>query len=104
MVKILDEDKYIESTKDGVVFVDFYADWCMPCKMFAPIIDKVSDEIKDVKFFKINVDTSHRLATELGIMSVPTVVIFSGGKIVERFSGVRPNGAISEMLSKYLAK
>lgn len=73
----------------GLVFVDFYADWCGPCKMTTPIVEELADEIKDVKFVKINVDENPDLATEYNVFSIPTFLIFKDGKVVHQFVGAR---------------
>jgi thioredoxin 1 len=74
----------------GLVFVDFYAEWCGPCRMVGPIIDELSEdkEYKDkVKFVKVNIDSHQELATNYNIFSVPTFIIFKNGKPVHQFSG-----------------
>lgn len=69
------------------VFVDFYADWCGPCKMTSPIIDELSEEMKDMIFTKVNVDENQDLATTYSIFSIPTFMIFKNGKAVHQFVG-----------------
>ena len=70
------------------VIIDFWATWCMPCKMFSPVFEKVSAEYKGkVKFVKIDVDEASDVAMKFSIMSIPTVVLFNGGKEVERQTG-----------------
>lgn len=71
----------------GVVFVDFYAEWCGPCKMTAPIIEELSNETKDIKFVKINVDENSELASQYSVFSIPTFFIFKDGKVVSQFVG-----------------
>lgn len=72
---------------EGRVFVDFYADWCGPCKMTSPIIDELAGEIKNIKFVKIDVDANPDLAAEYSIFSIPTFMIFKAGKVVSQFVG-----------------
>ena len=74
---------------EGKVFVDFYADWCGPCRISAPIIEELSEEVKDVKFVKVNVDQNQDLAQQYGIFSIPTFMIFKNGKKVHEFVGAR---------------
>ena len=82
----------------GLVFVDFYADWCGPCKMTSPIIEELANEVKEVKFVKVNVDENPDLASQHNIFSIPTFLIFKDGKIVHQFVGVRgKEGFISEI-------
>lgn len=74
---------------EKTVIVDFYADWCGPCKMMAPIIDKVAEELGDsVKVGKVNTDENMDLAEEYGIMSIPTIMIFKNGQVDKVFNGV----------------
>ena len=72
----------------GIVFVDFYAQWCGPCKMTSPIIDELSEEYKGkMSFVKIDVDTNQELASQYNIFSIPTFIIFNKGKIISQFTG-----------------
>lgn len=72
------------------VLVDFYADWCGPCKMMAPVIEELAEELQEkAKVGKINVDESTDIATQYDVMSIPTIIIFKNGKEVKRFIGVR---------------
>lgn len=74
---------------EGTAIVDFYADWCGPCKMMSPIIDKIAEELNgQVKVGKVNTDENLELAEEYGIMSIPTIMIFKGGNITKVFNGV----------------
>ena len=73
---------------DKITIVDFYADWCGPCKMMSPIIDKIAEENDDIKVGKLNVDESGDVATQFNIMSIPTIVIFKNGTELKRFVGV----------------
>lgn len=72
-----------------IVIVDFYADWCGPCRMMAPIIEELSKEKKEVKFVKINVDENPELASQYQVFSIPTFVVFKNGQVVHQFVGVK---------------
>ena len=86
------------------VLVDFWAVWCGPCRMVAPIIDELSEEYKDkVEFAKVNVDEASKIAANYNVMSIPTIIVFKGGKPVEQVIGYRPKKDIQEMLDKALA-
>ncbi len=82
----------------GKVLVDFYADWCGPCKMMSPVIDKIAEEIDGVKVCKINVDNAQDVAGSFGIMSIPTIMIFDNGEIKEKFIGVTSKSEIMDAL------
>jgi thioredoxin 1 len=72
----------------GVVLVDFYADWCGPCKAVAPIIEDLSKDMKDAKFVKVNVDENQDLAADYSVFSIPTFLIFKNGEVKNQFVGV----------------
>ena len=78
------------------VLIDFYADWCGPCKMQSPIVDKIADERTDVKVGKINVDENSNLAEKYGVMSIPTLLIIKNGEISSQFVGLTPKEKIEE--------
>lgn len=81
------EKEVLKSEKP--VLIDFYADWCGPCRMMSPIIDEIAKEMGDkVKVGKINVDNNQELAMEYGVMSIPTIVILKDGKVEKTFVGV----------------
>jgi thioredoxin 1 len=74
--------------KNGSVLIDFFAEWCMPCLMMAPIMEELSDKFKGkVKFGKINVDENNKLAQKFDVMSIPNFILFKNGKASERFVG-----------------
>ena len=83
---------------EGVALVDLFADWCMPCQMIAPIIEEISNEKSDVKFFKINVDETPDVAIKYGVSSIPTLLIFKNGELVNKLVGAYPKEKIVELL------
>lgn len=89
----------VEPSKKGLVIVDFYAEWCGPCKMLGPIIEKLAVEYK-VKLLKVNVDQEQALAEEFGVMSIPTVVFFKDGEPKDHFVGGYPEPKIREFIEK----
>ena len=80
------------------VLVDFYADWCGPCKMVSPIVDEIADERQDIKVCKVNVDKAQGLAMRFSVMSIPTLAVFKNGELVRIEAGARPKAAILAML------
>ena len=90
------QNEIMDSEK--TVLLDFWASWCAPCRMVVPIIEEIAGERPDIKVGKINVDEQPELASEFGIMSIPTLVVMKNGKIVQQVSGARPKKAILEML------
>ena len=84
---------------DKPVLLDFWASWCGPCRMLSPVIDEIAGERQDIKVGKVNVDQEGELASSFGIMSIPTLVVIQGGKVLGQASGVRPKRQILSMLS-----
>ncbi len=74
-----DANNFNENIAKGVVLVDFYADWCGPCKMIAPVLEQVSTELTDVKIVKLNVDEARDIALQYGVMSIPNLILFKNG-------------------------
>ena len=80
------------------VLLDFWAPWCAPCRMVVPIVEEIAGERPDIKVGKINVDEETELASQFGIMSIPTLVVIENGKVVNQAMGARPKEAILGML------
>lgn len=86
----INEAQFNELVKQGLTLVDFYADWCGPCKMLSPILEELSEEYKDIKFVKVNCDDDMALAERFGIMSIPAVFLFKDGNILKTSGGYKP--------------
>ncbi len=97
-------DTFIHTNK--YVVIDFYADWCGPCKMMSPIMDKISEEFKNknIHFGKLNVDLDASIAKRYGISSIPTIILFDQGKIINQFSGYRPESEVKKFIINSINK
>ncbi len=88
---------------DSPLLVDFWAEWCGPCRMVAPVLEKLAEEYDGkVRIGKVNVDEQSGLATKYGIQSIPTLLIFKGGKVVEQFIGATTRDVLARMIDKHL--
>ena len=83
---------------EATVLVDFWATWCGPCRMLAPVIARIADERTDIKVGKVNVDDEPQLAAQYGIEAIPTLMVFKGGKLTAKSMGYRPQNDIEKML------
>ena len=90
------EQEVLQSTKP--VLLDFWASWCGPCRMLSPVVDEVAEERTDVKVGKVNVDEQPELAGEFGVMSIPTLLVFKNGKLVDQAVGARPKAGVLDLL------
>lgn len=82
----------------GVALIDFYADWCGPCKMVSPIVDEIAEEHPEFKICKVNVDEAQSLAAEFSVMSIPTLVVMKNGDMADSHIGLTSKSAIVDML------
>ena len=98
MIKELGTEDFNEETKEGIVLVDFYADWCGPCKMLHPIIEEIAQENTDIKVMKINIDKREDLAQTHNVMSIPTLLLIKDGTIVEKNIGLVQKETINSWL------
>ena len=92
------ESEVIKSDKP--VIVDFYADWCGPCKILGPTMEQIADERKDLKVVKINVDEEGELAQEYNVMSIPTIIVIKDGKVTNLSMGVQSKDRVLKLLEK----
>lgn len=88
-------------SSDGLIAVDFWAAWCGPCKMLAPIFEQLSNEMTNVKFCKVNVDEQPELARQFAVSSIPTIVLIKDGIVVDTLVGYRPKEALAEAVGEY---
>ncbi|MEZ5239366.1 MAG: thioredoxin [Microthrixaceae bacterium] len=85
---------------DGLVLVDLWAEWCGPCKMFAPIFEKVSEAHPDAVFAKVDTEAEQNLAGQLGVMSIPTLMVFRDGILLFNQAGALPEAALEDLVSQ----
>ena len=97
-VPIMDFGRGVMRAEEPVL-VDFYADWCMPCKMLAQVIEEVAEEATGTKVMKVNIDEEPELASKFQIMSIPTLVVMKDGEVVDKSTGVRAKEDILSMLA-----
>ncbi|WP_457590533.1 thioredoxin [Geoglobus sp.] len=104
-MKVLNENTFDEEIKkDKLVIVDFWAEWCMPCRMLTPILEKLEKEYTDVEFAKLNTDENPNVAFKYGIFSIPTVLMFYKGEVVNSFVGAMPESVVRREIEKALDK
>lgn len=99
VVKLTKENFEVAKNSDKKVLIDFYADWCGPCRMVSPIVDKIAEEHPEYLVCKINVDDDPELAMQFGVESIPTLVVMNNGEVVKRSAGARPKDMILAMLA-----
>ena len=98
MIIHVDTNDFDEAIRGGITLVDFYADWCGPCKMLAPVLENFSKKRSDVKIIKVNVDAQSDLASMFKIMSIPTLILFKDGRVISTKQGFMSE----EMLTNWI--
>ena len=93
-VQKLNQNNFNNAIANGTALVDFYADWCGPCRMVSPVVDEIAEEKSDITVGKVNVDDENALAMKYGVMSIPTLIVFKDGQEKTRIVGARPKAAI----------
>ena len=102
--KTVTDDSFADDVllSDKPVIVDFWAEWCGPCRMIAPILEEVAADHGEIVVAKLNVDENPSTAAQYGVTSIPTMNVFSGGKVVKQIIGAKPKAALLADLSDYL--
>jgi thioredoxin 1 len=102
MAKIINSNEFNNTVESGVVVVDFFATWCGPCKMLAPVFEELSGEMEEVNFFKVDVDQALDIARKYAITTVPTMIIFKDGEVVDKMIGFLPKEHIKSKIQTQL--
>ncbi|MGE7182633.1 thioredoxin [Peribacillus sp. NPDC006672] len=96
------DQTFTTDTNEGVVLVDFWAPWCGPCKMIAPVLQELDTEIGDkAKIVKVDVDENQETAGKFGVMSIPTLIVLKDGEVVDKVVGFQPKEALAELIAKH---
>ena len=99
-MKIINTAEFDEMIKNGVTFIDFFADWCGPCKMLGPVVEEVSKDYPEIQFAKVNVDDNMDLAERFQIMSIPQIYMFKDGEVIGKFGGYRDAGGVKAFIEE----
>lgn len=96
------DQSFSNETSNGLVLADFWATWCGPCKMIAPVLEEIDSEMSDkVKIVKLDVDENQETAGQFGVMSIPTLLLFKDGEVVDQVIGYQPKEALVELINKH---
>ncbi|WP_409302054.1 thioredoxin [Peribacillus sp. SCS-155] len=96
------DQTFTNETSEGLVLADFWAPWCGPCKMIAPVLQELDSEMGEtVKIVKVDVDENQETAGKFGVMSIPTLLLFKNGEVVDKVVGFQPKEALAELVSRH---
>ncbi|MBU5466556.1 thioredoxin [Virgibacillus sp. MSJ-26] len=96
------DQNFTTETSEGLVLADFWAPWCGPCKMIAPVLEEIDGELSDkVKIVKLDVDENQETAGKFGVMSIPTLLLFKDGEVVDQVVGFQPKEALVDLINKH---
>jgi thioredoxin 1 len=101
ILNVSDQSFKAEVEATGTVLVDFWAPWCGPCKMIAPILEELDKELTDLKIAKLNVDDNPESASRFGVMSIPTLIVFKDGQPVDKVVGFQSKEALKSVVSRH---
>lgn len=100
-MKIIKTEEFASVIQSGLVLVDFYADWCGPCKMLGPVLEQIQQEQPEITIVKVNVDEEEALAMQFQVMSIPLVIVFKDGKQVDQMLGYHSKDQVEEMIGRH---
>ncbi len=101
LIKKLSSSDFKETIQTGLTLVDFFAEWCAPCRMLVPVLEELAEEKKDqMKFCKVDIDQAQDITTEFQVTSVPTLILFKDGKEVNRTIGLKDGEALRALISE----
>ncbi|AHK63733.1 Thioredoxin [Chlamydia avium 10DC88] len=101
MVKVVTAENFNSFIASGLVLIDFFAEWCGPCKMLSPILDALALELSNVSIGKVDIDTSPAPAEKYGVSSIPTLILFKNGEEVDRVVGLKDKDALVNLITKH---
>lgn len=99
----LTDESFGEEIGEGLVFVDFWAEWCAPCRMLSPIVEELSNEMTEIRFAKMNVEQNPMVPQGLDITGIPTLILFRDGDVLEKIVGLSPKPQLKKILEKYVS-
>ena len=100
-MRVINENEFNELVSDGLVLVDFFAEWCGPCRMLAPILEDFASEESEIEVYKVNVDNEPDLAREFQVSSIPTMILFKDGKQIDKKIGFAPKDALKAWINTH---
>lgn len=101
-MKIITSQEFDATIASGIVLVDFFANWCGPCKMLTPVLEELDKELEQVTIVKVDVDQEQQLAGRYGVQAIPNLIIFKDGKAVDQITGFSPKGEIVKHLQAHM--
>lgn len=101
-IKNVTDQNFTDETSKGLVLADFWAPWCGPCKMIAPVLEEIDGEMEEkVQIVKLDVDENQETAGKFGVMSIPTLLLFKDGEVVDQVIGFQPKEALTDLINKH---
>lgn len=101
-MRVINGNEFSEVTKNGLVLVDFFANWCGPCKMMSPVLEEIEAEIEGLTVVKVDTDKDGELAVKFGVQSIPNMILFKDGAVVEQIIGFTPKDVMIGKINSHL--